>query len=119
MTKDQSTLLLVGDADLAAQLLSRFTLRVLTRDAAEGERLRELGVDVVDGDLDDRASIRAAVQGCKAVVGVVRKEAQGRNLIKIVAGSDIEQFVLHAAEGRDELERYAVALAIHPTDSVA
>jgi len=113
MFKTRPVLLIAGDTSLVPKLMARYSVRVLTCDADEAARLRGLGVDVIHGDLADVASIRTATKDCYAVVGVVDGPEQGRNLIKVVAGADVEQFVLHAREGREELDQYANALGIH------
>jgi uncharacterized protein YbjT (DUF2867 family) len=90
---------------VARNLLARgrFDVRAFTRnpDSAAAQALRELGAEIVQGDLDDPASIQAAVAGCAGVFGVTNywehfdKEAEyGRNLIDAVAGANVEHFVL-------------------------
>lgn len=90
---------------VARQLLSRgkFAVRIITRkpDSPASAALRDLGAEVVQGDLDDRASLTAALQGCSAVFGVTnfwehfeKEEQQGRNLVEAVAAAKVEHFVL-------------------------
>ncbi len=80
----------------------RFAVRAFTRkpDSPAAQALRARGAEVVQGDLDDRGSIRAALDGVQGVFGVTNfwehfaKEAdQGRNLVDAVAGSDVDHFV--------------------------
>jgi len=89
---------------VARNLLSRgkFAVRALTRktDSPAAQALRELGAEVVQGDLDDPASLAAALEGCYGAFGVTNfwehfgKEAtQGRNLVKAVADAKIQHFV--------------------------
>jgi uncharacterized protein YbjT (DUF2867 family) len=89
---------------VARHLLERgqFDVRAFTRnpESPAAKALRDLGAEVVQGNLDDRASIRAALEGIYGVFGVTNfwehfeKEAdQGRNLINEVAGADVEHFV--------------------------
>lgn len=89
---------------VVSHLLERgkFAVRALTRkpDSVAAQQLRRRGADVVQGDLDDRASLRAALKGVYAVFGVTnywehfeKEEEQGRNLINAVAGADVEHFV--------------------------
>lgn len=90
---------------VARQLLARgvFDVRAFTRnsnsDAARA--LRDLGAEVVEGNLDNRSTIVAALQGIYGVFGVTNfwehfggEAEQGRNLIDSVASSDVEHFVL-------------------------
>ena len=90
---------------VARALLSRnqFDVRAFTRksDSPAAQELRALGAEIAQGDLDDVASIRAALEGCYGVFGVTnfwehfQKEGElGRNLVKAVAGAKVEHFVL-------------------------
>ncbi|MGW1782911.1 NAD-dependent epimerase/dehydratase family protein [Streptomyces sp. NPDC002143] len=55
---------------LLAQAAPGETVRVLVRDAERGERLAELGAEVVVGDLRDEEALGKAVAGADAVVNV-------------------------------------------------
>jgi uncharacterized protein YbjT (DUF2867 family) len=97
----------------------RFHVRVLTRtpESAAAERLRTAGAEIVHGDFEDRASLRAALRGCRAVFGstcclapVAREIANGRNLINAVAGAEIDHFVFSTTHA--ELEMYARSLEL-------
>lgn len=90
---------------VARQLLARgrFAVRAFTRkpDSPAAQQLRALGAEVVQGDLDDRPSIRAALDGVYGVFGVTsfwehfdREAEHGRNLINAVAGANVEHFIL-------------------------
>ena len=90
---------------VARHLLARgvFDVRAFTRNSKsdKAQALRDLGAEVVEGNLDDRSTIAAALQGIYGVFGVTNfwehfdKEAeQGRNLVDAVASSDVEHFVL-------------------------
>jgi uncharacterized protein YbjT (DUF2867 family) len=89
---------------VARNLLSRgkFDVRALTRkaDSPAAQALRELGAEIVQGDLDDPASISAALEGCYGVFGVTnywehfeKEGQQGRNLVAAVAAANIHHFV--------------------------
>lgn len=89
---------------VARNLLARgrFDVRAITRKPTSpaAEELRALGAEVVKGDLDDPASLRAALEGCYGVFGVTNfwehfenEEQQGRNLVDAVAASKVEHFV--------------------------
>lgn len=90
---------------VAKHLLDRgqFDVRAFTRkpDSEAAQALRDRGAEVVAGDLDDRASIRAALQGMYGVFGVTsfwehfaREKEHGQNLVNAVAGANVEHFVL-------------------------
>jgi uncharacterized protein YbjT (DUF2867 family) len=89
---------------VARHLLQRgqFDVRAITRktDSPAAQALRELGAEVVPGDLDDPASLAAALEGCYGAYGVTNfwehfdKEAQqGRNLVAAVAAAKVQHFV--------------------------
>jgi uncharacterized protein YbjT (DUF2867 family) len=106
---DRKTILVIGatgaqGGSVARNLLARgrFGVRAFTRkpDSPAAQALRDLGAEVVQGDLDDRASIEAALAGCYGAFGVTNfwehfaKEAEeGRNLVDAVAAAKIEHFV--------------------------
>ena len=103
------TILVIGatgqqGGSVASHLLDRgaFKVRALTRKPASqaAQQLRAHGAEVVAGDLDDRASLRAAMKGVYGVFGVTsfwehfeKEEEQGRNLINAVAGAEVGHFV--------------------------
>jgi len=108
MTNDQ-TILITGvtgnQGGAVAQALqgSGFQLRGLTR-KPDGERAAALarqGVDVVQGDLDDEATLRRALKGAWGVfsvqntleAGVDGEEAQGKRLATLAREVGIEHFV--------------------------
>jgi uncharacterized protein YbjT (DUF2867 family) len=89
---------------VARHLLARgqYAVRALTRkpDSPAAQALRELGAEIVQGDLDDLASLRKALEGCYGAFGVTnfwehfdKEEQQGRNLVKAVAAADVQHFV--------------------------
>ena len=80
----------------------RFAVRALTRRPNEPKALAlaRAGVEVVGGDLDDRASVDAALVGCYGVFGVTsfwehfeKEYEHGKNLVEAVAASDVRHFV--------------------------
>ncbi len=89
---------------VARNLLSRgqYAVRAFTRksDSPAAQSLAAAGAEIVEGNLDDKASIRKALDGVYGVFGVTNfwehfdKEAeQGRNMIRAIAGSDVEHLV--------------------------
>jgi uncharacterized protein YbjT (DUF2867 family) len=80
-----------------------FSLRAMTRkpDSAAAQRLRSRGVEVVEGDLDDEASIKRAVGGAWGVfavqntweAGVEREEEQGKRLARIARDAGVQHYV--------------------------
>lgn len=113
------TVLLAGDGacailhDLLAS--SQVAVRALTPNEVRATVLRKLGVETIEGDVDDCPSLRRAMRGCDGVFAATGSIEEGRNVIKVAAGADIEQFVCAAAEGRNELEAYARCLGLHAT----
>lgn len=89
---------------VARSLLSRgrFNVRAITRktDSPAAQALRELGAEIVQGDLDDPASLRAALKGVYGVFGVTnfwehfeKEGPQGRNLVNAVAEANVKHFI--------------------------
>ena len=89
---------------VASHLLSsgRYRVRCLTR-KPQSERaadLRRAGAEVVQGDLEDVPSLKAALTGCYGVFGVTnyweafeREYLQGKNLADAVAASGVDHFI--------------------------
>ena len=106
---DQKIVLVTGatgaqGGSVARHLLAdgKFAVRCLTRNP-EAERalaLREAGAEVVQGDLDNIADLRATMKGCYGVFGVTnywehfeKEYQQGKNLVDAVAASNVKHFV--------------------------
>ncbi|HEX8155173.1 MAG TPA: NmrA/HSCARG family protein [Thermoanaerobaculia bacterium] len=106
---NEQTILVVGatgaqGGSVARNLLARgrFAVRALTRkpDSEAAQALRSLGAEIVQGDLDDVASLRAALAGVYGVYGVTNfwehfahEEAHGRNLVNAVAEANVQHFI--------------------------
>jgi uncharacterized protein YbjT (DUF2867 family) len=108
MTKDRTILITgvtghQGGAVAHALHGAGFHLRGLTRkpDSERAAALKRQGVDVVQGDLDDEASLRRALSGAWGVfgvqntweAGVEREEAQGKRLATLARETGVEHFV--------------------------
>lgn len=105
----KNSILVVGatgaqGGSVARALLNRgvFNVRALTRktDSPAANALREAGAEIVKGDLDDPASLAAALEGVYGVFGVTNfwehfehEEVQGRNLVEAVAAANVKHFV--------------------------
>jgi hypothetical protein len=115
---ERRTILLAGESTrvLLHDILSdgTFGVRFLTSDEVLASILSGLGVDVMLGSLDDAASVRAAAKGCYAVIAAAETVAEGRTVIKVVGGSEVERFLLAANEGREELQVYAQSVENEP-----
>ncbi len=81
---------------------AKFRVRCLTRKAnsAKAAELRQAGAELAEGDLEDSASLRAALDGCYGAFGVTnfwehfgKEYAQGKNLVDAVKASDVQHFV--------------------------
>lgn len=106
---NRRTILVVGatgaqGGSVARALLARnqYAVRALTRktDSPAAQALREAGAEIVQGDLDDPASLRAALEGVYGVFGVTnfwehfdKEEVHGRNLVEAVAAANVQHFV--------------------------
>jgi len=108
MTKDRTILITgvtghQGGAVAHALQGAGFHLRGLTRkpDSEHATALKRQGVDIVQGDLDDEASLRRALSGAWGVfgvqntweAGVEREEAQGKRLATLAREAGVEHFV--------------------------
>ncbi len=89
---------------VASHLLSsgRYSVRCLARQpkSDKAAALRSAGAEIVPGDFEDPASLKAAMKGCYGVFGVTnywqafdREVPQGKNLADAVALSGIEHFI--------------------------
>jgi uncharacterized protein YbjT (DUF2867 family) len=108
MTRDR-TILITGvrghQGGAVAQALhgTGFHLRGLTRmpDSERAAALARHGVDIVEGDLDDEATLRRALAGAWGVfgvqnpleAGVEREEAQGKRLATLAREAGVEHYV--------------------------
>lgn len=92
-----------GGATLHNLLGKGFALRALTR-KPDGEKARALanaGVDVVQGDLNDAASLQSALEGAWGVyavqntwdAGVEGEEEQGKRIAALAKDAGVEHFV--------------------------
>ncbi len=81
-----------------------YRVRALTRNpnSEKAKALRSGGAEVIAGDLNDRASLRAAMAGCDAVFAVTnwwelfdspKEIAQGRNLVDAAVETEIPRFM--------------------------
>jgi NADH dehydrogenase len=89
-------------------------VRMLVRDRSKGARATAWGAELVQGDVTDPASLRAATAGIDAVVHLVaiikgspadfeRVMAQGtRDLVAAAKAAGVRRFVLASALGLDE-----------------
>jgi uncharacterized protein YbjT (DUF2867 family) len=92
-----------GGAVAQALQGSGFRLRGLTRkpESEQAAALARHGVDLVQGDLDDEASLRLALAGAWGVfgvqnsweAGVEREEAQGKRLATLAREASVEHYV--------------------------
>jgi NADH dehydrogenase len=95
-------------------------VRALVRDRRRGSRLAARGVELVEGDVTDPTSLRAALAGTDAVIHLVaiikgrpadfdRIMAQGtRNVAAAAKEAGVGRFVLASALGLDERTKDAV-----------
>jgi uncharacterized protein YbjT (DUF2867 family) len=95
-------------------------LRALTRNPAGGaaRELQRQGVEVVQGDLEDAASLERAVRGVYGVysvqdfwsVGARREVQQGKNLAEAAKKAGVQHFVYSSVGGaeRNPLKRATI-----------
>jgi uncharacterized protein YbjT (DUF2867 family) len=92
-----------GGSTIRALAGTDFRLRAMTR-KPHGEAARELknrGIEVVEGDLDDEASLKRALSGVWGVyavqntweAGVENEETQGHRLARLARAAGVEHYV--------------------------
>ena len=87
-------------------------VRALVRNAAKAARLRDLGAELVDGDISNLSSLEAAMKGCAKVIHLVGiiQEAPGvtfkgvhvdgtRNLLEAAKKEGVRHFIYQSALG--------------------
>ncbi len=87
-------------------------VRALVRNAAKAARLRDLGAELVDGDISNLSSLEAAMEGCEKVIHLVGiiQEAPGvtfkgvhvdgtRNLLETAKKVGVRHFIYQSALG--------------------
>ena len=86
-------------------------VRCLVRDRRRGRQLESWGVELVEGDVTDRASLDRAAAGCDTVVHLVAiivgkprdfevvMEQGTRNLLGAAQAAEVRRFVLMSALG--------------------
>jgi len=79
-------------------------LRAVVRNPGKAQALKDIGVDVVEGDISDKASLEKAAEGCERVVHLV-------GIIQETAGADFRN--VHVEGTRNVLEAARKAGARH------
>ena len=100
-----------GGAVIRHMLLKGWKLRALTRktDGAEVQRLKDQGIEVVKGDMEDSASLERVLRGAYGVysvqdfwsVGAKREVQQGKNMADAAKKAGVEHFVYGSVGGAD------------------
>ena len=100
-----------GGAVVRHMLPKGWKLRALTRNPKSyaARQLAEKGVELVQGDLDDPASLERAARGIYGIysvqdfwtVGAKREVQQGKNLANVAKKAGVEHFVYSSAGGAE------------------
>jgi uncharacterized protein YbjT (DUF2867 family) len=143
MVKSDKTVLITGatgrqgGAVIRRLLPSGWKLRALTRNAssAAAQELARKGIEVVEGDLEDPASLECAARGVYGIysvqdfwsVGAKREILQGKNLADAAKKAAVEHFVYSSVGGAErnsgidhweskwEIEKYIRKLGLPAT----
>jgi uncharacterized protein YbjT (DUF2867 family) len=139
MAAFQGTILVLGatgqQGGAAAQQLAAngWTVRALVRDLARVDRFHQEGIEVVRGDLDDPASLHAAMQGTYGVFSVqpvsdpATEIRRGKLVADAAKRANVAHIVYSSASGADrntgippfeakgEIERYLHTLDLPAT----
>lgn len=87
----KQTILITGAAGfigrrLAVLLADRYAVRCMVRDALRAKPLLPSTVEVVPGDMTDVATLRAAVEGCAAVVHLAALKSDEPDIVTVNVG---------------------------------
>jgi nucleoside-diphosphate-sugar epimerase len=108
---------------VAALLLSRgATVRVLARTSEKASRLARAGAEIVKGDMTDQASLRSAVEGCRAVfhfAGVLADEFKPASYFRRVNVEGTRALAEAALAGGVERFIHASTVAVYGFDAGA
>ena len=105
---------MLGGAILRGLVQRREEVRALVRERSAEDSLREAGVEIISGDLKDRASLLPACEGVSTLITTANSAARGggdnvetvdlegnRNLIEAASLSGVEHFIFVSAQGED------------------
>jgi uncharacterized protein YbjT (DUF2867 family) len=116
MSGNEDVVLVLGATGMQGGAVARalrsdgVAIRALTRDArsASAKTLGEAGADVVEGDLDDVASLRAACEGVTSVFSVFttspatdagREQRHAKNLVAAASAAGVRQLIHSSVSG--------------------
>lgn len=91
MTETKNKVLITGATGfigrrLASRLVDRYAVRCLVRDAARAKSLLPAGVELVQGDMTDAASLKAAISGADAVVHLAARKGDEPDIAAVNVG---------------------------------
>jgi hypothetical protein len=89
-----------------------FAVRLLTRDSVAPSIAGR--IELVEGSLAEPATIRRAARGCSGALAAPVEVSEARNIIRVLAGSEVELLVIAGEEYRETLQKYARALGSDP-----
>lgn len=99
-----------GGATARHLLADGWQVRALTRDtnSAAAQELAKAGAEIVAGDMDNRASLDAAIQGVYGVFSVQASNnevRQGKNVADAAGAAGIRHFVYTSVQSAEDLAR--------------
>ncbi len=101
-----------GSVAKALLAQNKFAVRILTRNAnsQNAMTLKELGAEVITGDMNDIESLKTAMQDCYGVYGVTNfwehfenEYQQGKNMVHAVKATGISHFIFHTLPDYNKL----------------
>lgn len=101
-----------GSVAKALLAQNKFAVRILTRNANSQNAiaLKELGAEVITGDMNDIESLKTAMQDCYGVYGVTNfwehfenEYQQGKNMVDAVKATGISHFIFHTLPDYNKL----------------
>src|SRR6266545_2525524 len=101
-----------GGATARHLLIRGWRVRALTRDPNQSaaQALQQAGVEVVQGDNEDRASLKAAMQGIYGVFSIQAappdvEARQGKNVADAASAAGIQHLVYTSVQSAESLAR--------------
>jgi hypothetical protein len=89
-----------------------FAVRLLTRDSATRSGAERL--ELAEGGLGEASTIRRAARGCSGALAAPAGVDEAGNIIRVVAGSEVDLLVIAGEKYRETLQEYARALGSDP-----
>ncbi|HEX7705368.1 MAG TPA: hypothetical protein VF701_02820 [Thermoanaerobaculia bacterium] len=112
---DRPLILLAGrqvDAIVQPLIDAGFAVRLLTRDSTAGSSAER--IELAEGGLAEASTIRRAARGCSGALAAPAAVNEAGNIIRVLAGTEVELLVIAGEKYRETLQKYARDLGSDP-----